>query len=125
MARSLLIAAVFLTAACGAQTSGGAGGSGLYGTVRVSPASPVCTGNSACARPARKFRLVFARNGKAVASATTDRQGRYRVQLDRGRYLVRAGRTVISPKSGLLPRYVTVPSGRFAKRDFVYDTGIR
>jgi hypothetical protein len=29
------------------------------------------------------------------------------------------------PKSGLRPRTVKVPSGAFAKRDFVYDSGIR
>jgi hypothetical protein len=125
LARSLLIAAVFVTAACGAQSSGSAGGSGLYGSVRISPASPVCGANSACTRPARGFRLVFSRNGKTVASAKTDREGRYRVQLGRGRYVVRAGRVAVSPKSGLVPRQVTVPSGRFAKRDFVYDSGIR
>jgi hypothetical protein len=121
----LILAAVVTAAACGAQSSGSAGGSGLFGTVRISPASPTCTIGTTCSRPARGFRLVFARNGRTVASTTTDKKGHYRVQLGRGRYQVRAGRAVVSPKSGLAPKAVAVPSGRFAKRDFTLDTGIR
>lgn len=118
------LAAVLLGASCGAQSSGGAAGGGLYGTVRVSPGTPTCRAGSSCSRPARGVRLVFSANGKTV-TATTDRNGRYRVRLDRGRYAVHAGPASGSPKRGLQPRAVTVPRGRFAKRDFTYDTGIR
>lgn len=118
-------ATVAIVAACGAQTSGGSPGSGLYGTVRVSPGTPTCRAGTACRRPARGVKLVFSASGKTV-TATTDRDGRYRVRLDRGRYLVRtSGLASRSPKRGLQPRVVTVPRGRFAKRDFTYDTGIR
>lgn len=117
---------VVLAAACGAQSSSGTGGagSGLYGTVRVSPGTPTCSAGSSCRRPARGFRLVFSANGKTV-TATTDRNGRYRVRLGRGRYLVRPGLGSDSPKRGLQPRAVNVPRDRFARRDFTYDSGIR
>ena len=118
------LAAVLLAASCGAQSSGGAAGSGLYGTVSVSPGTPTCSAGSSCRRPARGVRLVFSANGKTV-TARTDRNGRYRVRLDRGRYAVRARLDAGSPKRGLQPRAVTVPRGRFVKRDFTYDTGIR
>jgi hypothetical protein len=119
------LATVLLGASCGAQSSGGGGsGSGLYGTVRVSPGMPTCVAGTSCRRPARGLRLVFSANGKTV-TATTDHNGRYRVRLDRGRYLVRAGLASGSPKRGLQPRAVTVPRGRLARRDFTYDTGIR
>lgn len=121
----LAFATVALVAACGAQSSGGtSSGSGLFGTVRVSPGTPTCRAGTSCRRPARGVKLVFAANGKTV-TATTDRNGRYRVRLDRGRYVVHAGLATRSPKRGLQPRVVNVPRDRFAKRDFTYDTGIR
>ena len=125
-ARALLILlAVAAATACGAQSSGATGASGLAGVVRISPASPVCRAGTTCARPAKRFRLVFSRNGRSTV-VTTDSHGRYRVKLDRGRYVVRAamGRNT-GPKQGLLPTRVTVPRGRFATRDFTYDSGIR
>jgi hypothetical protein len=126
IARALLILVAVATAtACGAQSSGGAGASGLAGVVRISPATPVCRTGTSCSRPAKRFRLVFSRNGRSVM-ATTDSHGRYQVKLERGRYSVRAasGRKV-GPKQALQPTKVMVPRGRFAKRDFTYDAGIR
>jgi len=47
------------------------------------------------------------------------------VSLDGGRYAVHAGRPAVSRKAGLHPTRVAVPSGRFAKRDFSFNVGIR
>jgi hypothetical protein len=127
IARSLLLAAGIATvAACGAQSSGGAGGSGLYGSVRLSPSSPVCVAGRPCSKPARGFKLVFSANGRSV-TAKTNTRGNYRVQLRPGRYAVRAAAASrnASPKAGLQPHFVSVPSSGFAKRNFVYDSGIR
>jgi len=125
IARILLAsAALALGTSCGAQNSGGSSGSGLYGTVRVSPGTPTCVAGTQCNRPARRFRLVFSAHGRTV-TATTDRNGRYRVRLERGRYLVRPALGGSFPKRGLEPQTVSVPRGRFARRDFTYDTGIR
>jgi hypothetical protein len=114
------LASALALAGCGSNATGGTDG-GLFGTVRISPATPVCRTGSTCSRPARGFRLVFVRNG-AQMTTTTDRNGRYRIRLVPGRYAVRPGRTL---KRGLQPARVTVPGGRFAKRDFTYDPGIR
>jgi hypothetical protein len=123
IARSLLAAAAVATVAVGgAQSSGSAVNSGLYGTVRLSPAEPVC--GTTCTVPARNFKLSFSGHGRTVV-AKTDSRGRYRVRLAAGRYVVHAPGRNISPKSGLQPSVVTVPSGRFAKRNFLYDSGIR
>ena len=127
MVRGILVGliAVVTAAACGSQSSSGTGGSGVFGTVRIAPAAPVCRTGTSCSRAARRFRLVFSRNGRSV-TVTTDAHGRYRVTLERGRYVVRpaAGRNT-GPKQGLQPAVVTVPRGRFARRDFIYDSGIR
>jgi hypothetical protein len=124
--RSLLLlpAVVATVAACGAQSSGGASASGLYGTVRLSPSSPLCARGTSCSKPARNFKLLFRSNGRTV-TAKTDAKGHYRVQLDAGTYAVRAGTVSMLPKSGLRPRTVKAATGAFAKRDFVYDSGIR
>jgi hypothetical protein len=116
-----LTSALVLTG-CGSSATGGTDGGGLFGTVRISPATPVCRTGSTCSRPARGFRLVFVRNGSQVA-ATTDRKGRYRISLERGRYAVRPARAL--KRGRLRPTSVTVPGGRAAKRDFTYDPGIR
>lgn len=126
IARVLLILfAIAAATACGAQSSSGVGASGLAGVVRISPAMPVCRTGTSCARPAKRFRLVFSRNGRNTV-AVTDAHGRYRVELERGRYVVRAARgRNTRAKLGLQPSTVTVPRGRFAHRDFTYDSGIR
>lgn len=111
-------------AACGAQSSGGASGGGLYGTVRISPSSPLCARGASCSKPARGFKLVFRGHGRTVTTKT-DAKGLYRVRLGGGTYAVRAGTASMLPKSGLQPRTVKVPSSGFARRDFVYDSGIR
>ena len=127
MFRSILVGviAVAAVAACGSQSSSGTGGSGIFGTVRIAPASPVCRTGTTCSRPAKRFRIAFVRNGRSV-TATTDEHGRFRVALERGRYAVSpAARRGIARKQGLQPGLVTVPRGQFARRDFIYDSGIR
>src|SRR5262249_7736106 len=125
IARIVILAAGIATvAACGAQSSGSASGGGLYGTVRISPASPVCQTGTSCSRPARHFKLLFGARGHTV-TATTNANGRYRVQLAGGSYTVRAAAANTSPKHGLQPRTVRVPSSGFAPRNFVYDSGVR
>jgi hypothetical protein len=119
------LAVVAIAASCGSQSPARAGGGGLFGTVRIKPGMPVCRAGSSCTRPARGFRLAFFRNGRQVATTTTDARGRYRVALAGGRYAVHAGRRAISRRAGLQPTRIAVPSGRFAKRDFTYDIGIR
>jgi hypothetical protein len=117
----LTIAAASSAAACGAQSSGKAGATGLYGRVLIEPATPTCSPGTSCGRPAPDFELVFLQDGRRVARATTDARGRYRVRLAPGRYAVRPeGR-----RPRLDPATAAVPGGRFAKHDFTYDVGIR
>jgi hypothetical protein len=115
------LASALALASCGSNATGGTDG-GLFGTVRISPGTPVCRSGSTCSRPARGFRLVFVRNGNQM-TVTTDRRGHYRIRLERGRYAVRPSRTL--KRGRLRPTSVTVPGGRSARRDFTYDPGIR
>jgi len=113
-----------LTLGCGSAGSAGSGtGTGLRGLVKRGPITPVCRSNVPCDEPARGVKLVFTRSGKVVATATTNQKGWYRVTLRPGRYSVRTNRRGFERKTS--PSAATVPSDRFARRDFHIDTGLR
>ena len=97
--------------------------SGLQGVVTRGPTRPVCRAGEPCTAPAPRVRLVFLR-GLRQFSVTTDARGRYRIALAPGSYLVRL---VPAPLvgGGLRPSTAVVPAGRYATRNFSYDTGIR
>jgi hypothetical protein len=97
--------------------------SGLQGVVTRGPTRPVCREGEPCTAPAPRVRLVFLR-GLRQFSVTTDARGRYRIALSPGTYLVRL---VPAPVvgGGLRPSAAVVPAGRYATRNFSYDTGIR
>jgi hypothetical protein len=103
--------------------SGGATGSGLYGTVRKGPIRPVCQVGVPCDAPVRGT-LVFSRGGDVVARVRPTLRGRYRVALTPGIYEVRA-----TVKIGLSaqprPRAVHVRAGHWDEIDLFFDTGIR
>jgi hypothetical protein len=120
----LTIATASTVAACSTQRTGGAGEAGLYGTVLIEPATPVCRPGVPCSRPAKDFTLVFVQDGRAVATVTTDERGRYRIALPAGRYAVRA-ETARPRRHGLDPGTATVSGDGFTRRDFKYDVGIR
>jgi hypothetical protein len=114
-----------LTLGCGSAASEsdiGVSG-GLKGRVMRGPIMPVCRINVPCDEPARGVKLVFSRSGRIVATVITNQRGWYRVPLRPGRYAVRTNRRGFERKTS--PSAATVPSDRFARRDFHIDTGIR
>lgn len=128
MARILRIAAgaavaLFLLPAV---TSGGATGSGLYGTVRKGPVKPVCQAGVPCDAPVTKTMLVFVRSGFQLETVRvrSTAQGTYRIALQPGYYDVRA-----TVKIGLTklpkPHAIHVRAGHWDKINLFFDTGIR
>jgi hypothetical protein len=77
-----------------------------------------------CTEPARHVTLLFTRNGRIVGRAVTDGVGHYRLRLPAGLYAVRRSLSR-APDWKLTPRQVRVHTGRFARIDFLIDTGIR
>jgi len=113
-----------------AAGSGGASGSGLYGTVRKGPVTPVCQQGVPCDAPAQ-LTLVFTRTSPAGTFQSAQKwrvrsteQGKYRIALDPGFYTVRStvkiGMTKL-PK----PHAVHVRVGHWEKINLFFDTGIR
>ena len=93
---------------------------GLHGLVMQESTKPVCI-NDPCEEPARGILLEFTRDGKVVAEVKTTRTGTYSLRLKAGSYAVRVPGQRIG--TGLSPRVVRVPRGRFARVDFHLDTG--
>ncbi|HET7856342.1 MAG TPA: hypothetical protein VFL41_07775 [Gaiellaceae bacterium] len=119
-----IVLATGLALGCGA-TDGASGSTatGLQGRVMRGPIMPVCRVNVPCDAPAKGLTLRFSRNGRVVASATTNAKGWYRVVLRPGRYSVRTNRR--GPEAMPTPAVATATSGRFRRVDFHVDTGIR
>ena len=121
MASTLAALALAITSAGAAAPSGLP--SGLRGVVMRGPITPVCIVDEPCEEPAAGIVLRFSRLGVVVARVTTGPAGGYRVKLRPGTYAVATLRRGIG--SGLTPRVVRVPAGRFARVDFHLDTGIQ
>ena len=92
---------------------------GLRGTVRIGPTTPVCREGVPCSKPAAHLLLSFNR-GRAHVQTRTDTLGRYHVRLVPGTWM-------LSTRVGVRPtpiRFV-VPRAVSARHDFSIDTGIR
>ena len=118
--RLLALIGVTLTVAAGASAASSS--SGLHGTVRRGPITPVCRVGVPCDAPAPGVVLTFSHTG-LVRKARTDEKGAYRIALPPGVYSVTTslrlfGRT---PRPGR----VRVRSGHWDRIVFSVDTGIR
>ena len=141
MRNVLLGALVLVTAACGAYSFPGASPSGtgtVTGTVSVMPCGPLLQvppkQPGPPAQPAQPPDAVPCRmmpsagvelsftSGDRVASALTDSNGRYRIELPEGTYKVSA-KNYRRIASG--PAAVTVTAGSTITADYVLDSGIR
>ena len=88
------------------------------------PIAPVCAIEQPCTAPARNVTLLFSRNDRVAGRAMTNEQGRYRVRLPAGLYLVRrAGTSVVDRR--VEPSRARVRASRVSDIDFFIDTGIR
>ena len=83
------------------------------------PTTPVCRAGVPCAAPAKNATLRFIRF-RAVHLAKTDANGRYRISLAPGTYIVRIVGVRI-----LKPSFAEVRAGRVSVANFTIDTGIR
>jgi hypothetical protein len=104
------------------SVSAGEPSSGLAGRVLRGPVSPVCVTTRPCQVGASVI-LAFSRTGALVAKVKSTRSGDYRIALAPGVYTVSLA--LRAPLWRLSPRTVRVPAGRYARVNFLIDTGIR
>ena len=101
-------------------------GSGVSGLITVDGGCPVATDPPCPDRPyPARITITEAGTGKAVGSLVSDQDGRYRIALAPGRYVMH----VANPQGRPFPRpasvTVVVPPGRYATENVRLDTGIR
>ena len=119
--RVLLAVLLGATLAAGCAPAGSS--SGITGTVLAGPAcpGPARVGSPCPDRPAA-VQLVFLKNGTQVGTATSASDGRFRVDLAAGRYVIRGA-------GGGLPAVremtVDVSPDRYVDVTLSADTGIR
>ena len=111
----------------GLTGSGGATGT-LAGRVTIGPICPVETEGEPCPVPAETYAsvtvVVDAVGGRNVARQPLDSEGRYRIELVPGRYLVTLEHGLgIDP--GRPVEDVEIRAGGTVTLDFDIDTGIR
>jgi hypothetical protein len=101
--------------------------SGVEGLVTIGPTCPVerYPPDPSCAdRPyATTLKIVRARSHAFVKRFESRSDGRFRVHLVRGRYLIEQTGTASLPR--LAPVAVTVHSDRFTRVNLMFDSGIR
>jgi hypothetical protein len=119
--------------ACGSPVHVGTGGSekttttvaasGVVGTVTASPTCPVEVAGKPCPPRAVSAEIdVRDRNGATVAKTTSSADGKYRIALAPGEYML----VVVTDTFPLCPETpVSVKSGLFTTADISCDTGIR
>ena len=112
----IVLALVFVAPAGSVATSG------LQGT--VTEPRPVCLQDEPCGGPTAGVTIVFSRNGTIVKQVTSNREGRYRVALGAGAYLVTSP-AAKPPLGHVLPARVRVYAGVYRRVNFFVDAGIR
>lgn len=119
-----LLAAVLTLAVAACAGSAGAAGSGIQGVVLLGPQCPVVQEGSPCPdKPFEGTVIVSTESGRLVTTARSGADGRFRVQVEPGTYVV-----TMADLEGInfaKPATVTVSSGRMAEVTLLVDTGIR
>jgi len=116
-----LTSVVMLTSGCSASAA--SSGSGITGRVVVAPTCPAERAGHICQRGFRATVVILrAKHHRRVTTFRSEADGRFRVRLPPGRYVMQGTRAGI-PR--LAPTIVTVHRRRFTAVTLAFDTGIR
>ncbi len=120
----VLVALVVAVAACGATRP--PADSGIQGRVFIGPLCPVVQEGVPCPdAPFEASIRVRRASGKVVTTVHSSKDGRFRVKLARGEYVLEP----LSPNEGAPPQAGAVPvrvrAHAFTRVTITYDSGIR
>lgn len=129
MAAGLMIVLLAITPGCGtfSSTPAPVPDSGIEGQVLVGPQCPVeRPGDPNCQdKPYQAAVIVKSADGsREIARFTSGSDGRFRVALEPGTYLLDP-QSQTSPFPRGVPQTVTVEAGKYSQVTISYDTGIR
>ena len=99
----------------------------LEGSVRLGPMCPVERAEAPCPVPPEAYaarEILLYKAGEVVARARPDPQGKYRLGVPPGKYVVDINHVGVDA-SGDVPREVEVRAGETVRTDIAIDTGMR
>jgi hypothetical protein len=116
------VVALLILASC--ARAAGSSDSGIEGRVLLGPQCPVVSEESPCPdKPVSADVVVMNREGQEIARGRSGVDGRFRIPLEPGDYVVQA--LVTTRAMFAKPVDVTVSPGEFVRVDVLLDTGIR
>ncbi|MFL6128899.1 MAG: hypothetical protein ACJ73E_07520 [Mycobacteriales bacterium] len=129
MTRVVLLAAVGVLAVSGCgrgDTGAGAPDSGVEGHTMVDGGCPILRPGSPCPDlPIRARITVTGPDGEQVTTQETGVDGRFRIPLPPGSYLLHPANTTDALLPRALPVRATVTAGRYQDVRIMFDSGIR
>ena len=113
---------ILLLATCSAQPAATA--SGVEGQVFIGPVCPVVQEGQECPdQPYQATLVVKNINGREIVKVQTDTEGRFKIPLEPGEYILHPESPNVMPFAG--EQTFTVTAGRFTQIIVTYDSGIR
>lgn len=98
--------------------------SGIEGTVMIGPMCPVMQSSDPCPdQPYQAALTVLTTSGKKITQFQTDEQGRFRVELAPGDYVLHPESSSKFPFAADIP--FTVNEHKITQLEINYDSGIR
>lgn len=120
----LMLTVCALTACSVASTPDGS--SGVYGQVTIGPICPVVQVGKECPdKPYQATLSILTTAGDKVASIVTDVEGKFRVSLLPGNYILRPETPPNQPLPYAQEQPFTVTADQFTEIPVTYDSGIR
>ena len=113
---------ILLLATCSAEPASTT--SGVEGQVFIGPVCPVVQDGQECPdKPYQATLVVNNSNGREIVKVQTDEQGRFKIPLEPGEYILHPESPNVMPFAGDLT--FNVASGKFTQITVTYDSGIR
>lgn len=113
---------ILLLATCSAEPASTT--SGVEGQVFIGPVCPVVQEGQECAdRPYQATLIVNNSNGREIVKVQTDEQGRFKIPLEPGEYILHPESPNVMPYAA--EQVFVVEAGRFTQVNITYDSGIR
>jgi len=113
---------ILLLATCSAEPASTT--SGVEGQVFIGPVCPVVQEGQECAdRPYQATLIVNNSNGREIVKVQTDTQGRFKIPLEPGEYILHPESPNVMPYAA--EQVFVVEAGRFTQVNITYDSGIR
>lgn len=115
---------ILLLATCSAEPASTSTTSGVEGQVFIGPVCPVVQEGQECAdRPYQATLIVNNSNGREIVKVQTDEQGRFKIPLEPGEYILHPESPNVMPYAA--EQVFVVEAGKFTQVNITYDSGIR